>query len=59
MPQLIVFASMGLGEVILAEATLSYLGLGIKYLFRFLFFSISLVILRLRLEISRDSFADI
>lgn len=30
-PQLIVFASMGLGEVILAEATLSYLGLGIKY----------------------------
>ncbi len=30
-PQLIVYASMGLGEVILAEATLSYLGLGIKY----------------------------
>ncbi len=30
-PQLIVFASMGLGEVILAEATLSFLGLGIKY----------------------------
>lgn len=30
-PQLIVFATMGLGEVILAEATLSYLGLGIKY----------------------------
>ncbi len=30
-PQLIVFASMGLGDVILAEATLSFLGLGIKY----------------------------
>ncbi len=30
-PQLIVFSTMGLGEVILAEATLSYLGLGIKY----------------------------
>jgi len=30
-PQLIVFASMGLGEVILSEATLSFLGLGIKY----------------------------
>lgn len=30
-PQLIVFATMGLGEVILAEATLSFLGLGIKY----------------------------
>ncbi len=31
MPQLIVFASMGLGEVILAEATLSFLGMGVKY----------------------------
>ncbi len=30
-PQLIVFASMGLGDVILSEATLSFLGLGIKY----------------------------
>lgn len=30
-PQLIVFATMRLGEVILAEATLSFLGLGIKY----------------------------
>ncbi|WP_026496379.1 ABC transporter permease [Butyrivibrio sp. WCD3002] len=30
-PQLIVFASMGLGEVILSEASLSFLGLGIKY----------------------------
>ena len=30
-PQLIVFASMGLGDVILAESTLSFLGLGIKY----------------------------
>lgn len=30
-PQLIVFATMGLGDVILAEATLSFLGLGIKY----------------------------
>jgi peptide/nickel transport system permease protein len=30
-PQLIVFASMGLGEVILSEAGLSFLGLGIKY----------------------------
>ncbi|MBR5420075.1 MAG: ABC transporter permease [Lachnospiraceae bacterium] len=30
-PQLIVFASMGLGDVILTEATLSFLGLGIKY----------------------------
>ena len=30
-PQLIVFASMDLGAVILAEATLSFLGLGIKY----------------------------
>ncbi len=30
-PQLIVFASMELGEVILAEASLSFLGLGIKY----------------------------
>lgn len=30
-PQLVVFATMGLGDVILAEATLSFLGLGIKY----------------------------
>ena len=30
-PQLIVFATMDLGAVILAEATLSFLGLGIKY----------------------------
>ena len=30
-PQLIVFATMGLGDVILSEATLSFLGLGIKY----------------------------
>ncbi len=30
-PQLIVYATMGLGSVILAEATLSFLGLGIKY----------------------------
>jgi peptide/nickel transport system permease protein len=30
-PQLIVFASMGLGDIILTEATLSFLGLGIKY----------------------------
>ena len=30
-PQRIVFATMGLGEVNLAEATLSFLGLGIKY----------------------------
>ncbi|MCR5249571.1 MAG: ABC transporter permease [Lachnospiraceae bacterium] len=30
-PQLIVFASMGLGDVILTEATLSFLGMGIKY----------------------------
>ncbi len=30
-PQLIVFASMGLGDVILTEASLSFLGLGIKY----------------------------
>ncbi len=30
-PQLIVFATMGLGEVILAEASLSFMGLGIKY----------------------------
>ncbi len=30
-PQLIVFASMGIGDVILAEAALSFLGLGIKY----------------------------
>ncbi len=30
-PQLIVFATMGLGDIILSEATLSFLGLGIKY----------------------------
>jgi peptide/nickel transport system permease protein len=30
-PQLIVFASMGLGDIILTEATLSFLGLGVKY----------------------------
>ncbi len=30
-PQLVVFASMGVGEVILAESTLSFLGLGVKY----------------------------
>lgn len=30
-PQLIVFATMDLGAVILSEATLSFLGLGIKY----------------------------
>lgn len=30
-PQLIVFATMELGNVILSEATLSFLGLGIKY----------------------------
>ena len=30
-PQLIVYATMGLGSVILSEATLSFLGLGIKY----------------------------
>lgn len=30
-PQLIVIATMGLGDVILAEATLSFLGLGTKY----------------------------
>ncbi len=30
-PQLIVFATMGLGDVILTEASLSFLGLGIKY----------------------------
>ena len=30
-PQLIVYATMGLGSVILTEATLSFLGLGIKY----------------------------
>ena len=30
-PQLVVFASMGIGDVILAESTLSFLGLGIKY----------------------------
>ena len=30
-PQLVVFASMGVGEVILAESSLSFLGLGIKY----------------------------
>lgn len=30
-PQLIVFASMGLGNIILSEAALSFLGLGVKY----------------------------
>lgn len=30
-PQLIVYATMGLGNVILTEATLSFLGLGVKY----------------------------
>lgn len=30
-PQLIVYATMGLGGVILSEATLSFLGLGVKY----------------------------
>lgn len=30
-PQLVVFASMGIGDIILAESTLSFLGLGIKY----------------------------
>ncbi len=30
-PQLIVIATMGLGNVILAEASLSFLGLGVKY----------------------------
>ncbi len=30
-PQLVVFASMGVGDVILTESTLSFLGLGIKY----------------------------
>ncbi len=30
-PQLIVIATMGLGDVILTEATLSFLGLGVKY----------------------------
>ena len=30
-PQLIVVATMGLGDVILTEATLSFLGLGVKY----------------------------
>ncbi len=30
-PQLIVYATMGLGSVILTEATLSFLGLGVKY----------------------------
>lgn len=30
-PQLIVFATMGLGDIILTEASLSFLGLGIKY----------------------------
>ncbi len=30
-PQLVVFASMGVGDVILMESTLSFLGLGIKY----------------------------
>lgn len=30
-PQLIVFASMGLGDIILSEAALSFLGLGVRY----------------------------
>jgi len=30
-PQIIVYATMGLGSVILTEATLSFLGLGVKY----------------------------
>lgn len=30
-PQLIVFATMGLGDTILTEATLSFLGLGVKF----------------------------
>ena len=30
-PQLVVFASMDIGSVILAESTLSFLGLGVKY----------------------------
>jgi len=30
-PQMIVWATMGLGDVILAESTLSFLGLGVKY----------------------------
>ena len=30
-PQLIVYATMGLGGIILTEATLSFLGLGVKY----------------------------
>lgn len=30
-PQLIVFSSMGLGEIILSEAALSFLGLGVKF----------------------------
>ena len=30
-PQLIVFASMGLGDIILSEAALSFLGLGVKF----------------------------
>lgn len=30
-PQLIVFATMGLGDIILTEASLSFLGLGVKY----------------------------
>ncbi|NLD58038.1 MAG: ABC transporter permease [Clostridiales bacterium] len=31
MPQLIVFATMGIGSVILTESTLSFLGLGVKH----------------------------
>jgi peptide/nickel transport system permease protein len=31
MPQLIVLATMGLGDVILSESVLSFLGLGVKY----------------------------
>ena len=30
-PQLIVYATMGLGDIILTEATLSFLGLGVNY----------------------------
>lgn len=30
-PQLIVIATMGLGDVILMEATLSFLGIGVKF----------------------------
>jgi len=30
-PQLIVYATMGLGSIIITEATLSFLGLGVKF----------------------------